>query len=415
MCVEMTTTTTIPCVVIGAGAVGLACGRAMAMAGYETLILETGKVIGSGISSRNSEVIHAGIYYPAGSLKAILCVQGKQLMYPYLRERNINFHQCGKLIVSSTVAEVTKLHKLKQHAINNGVSDMKILTAADVTCLEPNITCIQGLLSPTTGILDSHTFMQNLLGDAESHGANCVLNCEVLHGKIKTDGHNPIALETSQGDIHADIVINAAGLYAIRVIERFEGFPSQYIPQAYFAKGNYFRLSDDVPKKPFRRLVYPMPEEGGLGIHATMDLDGNVRFGPDVQWMLAPNSGSSNRGSYQYRNGVVPTDYIVESQRAEVFYNAIRKYWPHLQDNSLVPDYSGIRPKLCLPSSLAALDDNCPSNVADKPRDLTDFLIEGPQTHGVKGLINLFGIESPGLTASMAIAQHVLHLIKDSP
>ena len=408
-------TTSIPCVVIGGGVVGLACGRAMAMAGYETLILETGSVIGSGISSRNSEVIHAGVYYPKASLKASLCVQGKQLLYPYLRERNINYHQCGKLIVASTVAEVPKLYQLKQHAIINGVANMKILSAADVSCLEPDITCVQGLLSPSTGIFDSHTYMQNLLGDAETYGTNCVLNCEILHGKINVDVSNTISLETSQGNIHADIVINAAGLHAIGIIERMKGFPSQYIPPAYFAKGNYYRLSDEVPRKPFRRLIYPMPVEGGLGIHATLDLSGNVRFGPDVQWMLAPKSSSSGqRESYQHRNGVVPTDYSVESQRAAVFYDAIRKYWPSLQDNSLVPDYAGIRPKLCLPSSLAAIDDNSPSHITDKSRDFTDFLIEGPQTHGVKGLINLLGIESPGLTASMAIAQYVLQLIKES-
>lgn len=429
----------VDCVVIGAGAIGLACGRALSGDGFETLILEAAGKFGTGTSSRNSEVIHAGIYYPTDSLKARLCVEGKDMLYDYVKDRRIPYQQCGKLIVAGSATEIPRLHNLQKQALRNGVKDLQLLTADEVSSMEPEVRCSQGLLSPSTGILCSHTFMHQLLADAESHGADCVLHCAVERGTIQDDGS--ILLETSQGPIHAGLVINAAGLHAIGIAQRLATFDRRFIPRAYFAKGNYFHLDGEkvASSRRFSRLVYPMPEVGGLGIHATIDLSGSVRFGPDVEWLRANGAASTTNSSsssssvgdsgscsassgvdeYRHYDSSVPTDYTVDPCRAEIFYGAIRKYWPSMPDDSLLPDYSGIRPKLCLP---AALSHPTPHDQAQQQgheqavhyRDLTDFAIEGPETHNVRGLVNLFGIESPGLTASLSIAQYVLRLVKDA-
>jgi len=411
-------------VVVGAGAVGLACARALTVAGHAPVyVLEAAARIGSGTSSRNSEVIHAGIYYRPRTLKARLCVEGRHLLYPYLRERGIGHRQCGKLIVAAAESEVPRLAALQKQAATNGVADTVMLGADEVARLEPHVVCVRGLLSPSTGIFDSHAYMLSLLADAEEHGATCVLNCHVLSAHV--DGDGTLRLQTTHGDIDARTVVNAAGLHAVAFVEKLHGYDRARVPRAYFAKGNYFCLvgggvapggssssgsSGGGGRAPFQRLIYPMPEVGGLGIHATLDLAGNVRFGPDVEWLRAAPPLSCGHDGYQHVDGAVPTDYTVDPRRADVFYGAIRRYWPGLPDHALAPDYAGVRPKLAVPAAVAG---NEGPPAAAHGRDVDDFVVEGPRTHGVRGLVNLFGIESPGLTASLAIAQHVVGLLTE--
>jgi L-2-hydroxyglutarate oxidase LhgO len=361
----------VDCVVVGAGVVGLAVARALAMSGREVIIVEAAEAIGTETSSRNSEVIHAGIYYPANSFMARFCVAGRRQLYAYCAEKGVPHTNCGKLIVATNAREDAMLAGIKQRAETNGVEGMQVLTAAEAIALEPNLVCTSALLSPATGIVDSHGFMVALLGDAENAGAVPVFFSPVLGGRvagraieIDVGGADPITLRCR-------LLINAAGLHAPGLAGRILGMPAERIPPAYYAKGNYFTLSG---RSPFSRLIYPVPVPGGLGVHLTVDLGGQARFGPDVEW-------------------VDTIDYTVDPSRSESFYAAVRKYWPGLKDGGLQPGYAGIRPK------------TVPKGAAGQ-----DFVVQGPQTHGVAGLINLFGIESPGLTASLAIADHVLEI-----
>jgi L-2-hydroxyglutarate oxidase LhgO len=358
-------------VVIGAGVVGLAVARAFALAGREVIVLEAESAIGTGTSSRNSEVIHAGIYYPPGSLKAKLCVAGRLALYPYLEERGIAHRRCGKLIVATDEGQVAGLEKLRAQAAANGVADLRMLSGAEARALEPQLSCVAALESPSTGIIDSHAFMLGLRGEAEDRGAAIAFRSPLVAGRLRPGG---IELDVGGAEptrLLARAVVNSAGLYAQDVARGIEGFPSERIPPTYYCKGNYFSLSG---RSPFSRLVYPAPESAGLGVHLTLDMAGQARFGPDVEW-------------------VDRIDYDVDPRRGGVFYDAIRRYWPGLRDGSLQPAYCGIRPKM-------------------QPRGEPswDFLVQGPEDHGVAGLVNLFGIESPGLTASLAIADQVRKL-----
>ncbi|ASU37864.1 FAD-dependent oxidoreductase [Herbaspirillum sp. meg3] len=365
----------IDCVVIGAGVVGLAIARAFALAGREVVIVEADTSIGNGISSRNSEVIHAGIYYRPGSLKARLCVEGRALLYRYCEERHVAHQRCGKLLVATSPEQAERMQAIAAHAAQNGVHDLTAIDAAHAKELEPALHCVAALLSPSTGIVDSHGLMQQLLADAEAHGAILALQSQVVAAR-RTGDNITLDVVTTDGDqmqLSAGLVINAGGLAAPRLARCFEGLAPEHIPAAYFAKGNYFSLSG---KTPFSRLIYPLPEDGGLGVHLTLDLAGQARFGPDVEWLDVKDD----------RN----LDYAVDLRRSERFYASIRRYWPALPDASLQASYSGVRPKLTSTSKEE------------------DFLISGPAQHGYAGLINLFGIESPGLTSSLAIAQYVL-------
>ncbi len=359
------------CVVVGAGVVGLAVARALARAGREVIVLEAEGRIGSHTSSRNSEVIHAGIYYPRGSLKARLCVAGRSLLYDYCEARGIPHRRCGKLIVATSEAQLGELSRIRAAAAANGV-ELEVLSGEQARRLEPELACVGALNSPATGIIDSHAYMLALLGDAEAHGATLACGSRVKCAELHS-GVIEVHLEESDVALQARLVVNCAGLDAPQVSRSIEGFPPRHVPRAWLAKGNYFTLSG---RSPFKRLVYPVPEPGGLGIHLTLDLAGRARFGPDVQW-------------------IEERDYNVDATRAERFYPAIRTYWPGIPEDSLQPAYAGIRPKISGPGEPAA-----------------DFRIEGPETHGVPGVINLFGIESPGLTASLAIADHVAMLAK---
>jgi L-2-hydroxyglutarate oxidase LhgO len=361
----------VECVVVGAGVIGLAVARGLAQAGREVIILEAAEGIGTVTSSRNSEVIHAGIYYPAGSLMAQMCVGGKRALYSYCKEHGIPHRNCGKLIVATTPKETEKLQSIRAHAEANGVTDLEVLTGAEARVLEPALNCEAALLSPSTGIIDSHAYMLALRGEAEDSGAACAFHTPLLHaraaeGRIEIDagGDTPTTLECR-------LLVNAAGLNAPAVARNIDGMPIELIPPAYLAKGSYFSCS---ARSPFSHLIYPVPVPGGLGVHLTLDMAGQARFGPDVEW-------------------VERVDYAVDPARAERFYPAIRRYWPALPDGALAPSYSGIRPKI-VPPAVAA----------------QDFLIQGQRDHGVHGLINLFGIESPGLTSSLAIADYVTSL-----
>lgn len=363
---------TVECVVIGAGVIGLAVARTLAAEGRETLVLERHGSIGTETSSRNSEVIHAGLHYPAGSLKASTCVLGRNLLYAYCRTHGVPHVQCGKLIVATAEAQLANLEEIRRAGLRNGVSDLRLLTQREAQALEPQLRCAGALLSPSTGILDSHAYMLSLQGEAESRGAIIVFHAPVADLKgvpagveLRLDGESTASLRSRW-------VINAAGLGAVDLATRTEGYPQGGLPSVHLAKGSYFSLTGPAP---FSRLVYPVPEPGGLGVHLTLDLAGSARFGPDVEW-------------------VDRIDYAVDPRRAEGFYAAIRNYWPALPDDVLRPAYSGIRPKISGPGQPAA-----------------DFRVVGPDAHGVSGLVNLFGIESPGLTSSLAIAHHVSMII----
>jgi L-2-hydroxyglutarate oxidase LhgO len=361
----------VDCIVVGAGVIGLAVARALALAGREVIVLEAAEGIGTETSSRNSEVIHAGIYYPAGSLMARFCVAGRRALYAYCRERGVPFSNCGKLIVATSAEEDGRLAGIKARAEANGVEGMRLLSQAEAVALEPNLSCTSALLSPVTGVVDSHAFMLALQGDAENAGAACVFFSPVTGARANRDG---IEVDVGGADpitLRCRLLVNSAGLHAPDLARRIVGMPPERVPTAYYAKGNYFTLTG---RSPFSRLIYPVPVPGGLGVHLTIDLGGQARFGPDVEW-------------------VDRIDYTVDPARAEKFYAAVRRYWPGLRNGAIQPGYAGIRPKI-VPPSVAA----------------QDFVIQGPQTHGVPGLINLFGIESPGLTASLALADYVVEV-----
>jgi L-2-hydroxyglutarate oxidase LhgO len=360
-------------VVVGAGVVGLAVARRLALAGREVIVLETAGAIGTGTSSRNSEVVHAGIYYPQGSLKARTCVAGRKALYAYCAERGVACRATGKLIVAADAAQWDKLRATKRQAEVNGVDDIIELSAADAKALEPALACAGALLSPSTGIIDSHGYMLALQGDLEACGGVVALNAPLMAATAARDGFILDVGGTEPMRLGCRRLINAAGLNAWRVARSVNGVRPPIPPQRY-AKGNYFALSGC--RAPFSRLIYPVPEDGGLGVHLTLDLGGQARFGPDVEWL----------------DGTDPEklDYRVDPVRSRGFYAAVRRYWPDLPDGVLVPAYSGVRPKLSGPGEPVA-----------------DFMVQGPQDHGVPGLVQLFGVESPGLTASLTLAELV--------
>jgi L-2-hydroxyglutarate oxidase LhgO len=369
LCPRDQMTDDIDTVIVGAGVVGLAVARAFSLAGKSVVVLENEDKIGCHTSSRNSEVIHAAIYYSPSSLKARLCPAGNRLVYEYCRVRNIEHRRCGKLIVATSPAELAELEAIHANAIANGVDDLAYLDMPAVAALEPELVGAGALLSPSTGIIDSHGFMLALQGDAEDHGAVIAFRTRFVSASVECDG---FLVRTGGSDptvIKARKLVNAAGLWSPSVAHLIEGLSPETISTAYYARGNYFSL---VGRCPFSHLIYPVPEPGGLGVHATLDLAGQVRFGPDVEWI----------------DGI---SYDVDPRRSGSFYAAIRKYWPRLKDCALMPAYSGIRPKIVGPTEPAS-----------------DFCISGPGEHGVPGLINLFGIESPGLTSSLALADEVV-------
>jgi len=374
----------IDVVVIGAGVVGLAVARALALAGREVVILERENAFGTATSARNSEVIHAGLYYPTGSLRARLCVRGKQLLYPYCDSHGVAHQRCGKLVVACSDDELPRLDAVLTQASANGVHDLQRLSAAEAQALEPALACHGALLSPSTGIIDSHGLMLALLGDAEGAGAMLALQSPVLRGQVVEGG---VLLEVggeTPSRLKARSVVNAAGLQACQVARAIDGLAARHVPTPHYAQGAYFTLSGGAP---FSHLVYPVPGESGhLGVHLTLDLGGQARFGPSFRW-LAPIE--ANRATAR---GPGPEfDYRVDPADGAGFDAEVRRYWPGLPAGALQPGYAGVRPKISGPGEPAA-----------------DFRIDGPDMHGVPGLVNLFGIESPGLTASLAIAEAVL-------
>ncbi|VVE40360.1 NAD(P)/FAD-dependent oxidoreductase [Pandoraea nosoerga] len=360
----------VDCVVIGAGVVGLAVARALAQAGREVIILESERAIGTGTSSRNSEVIHGGIYYPPGSRKATLCVEGKHRLYEYCVSHGVAHRRCGKLIVATNDHQLDELEAIAANARASGVDDLQWLTAAEVARREPALRTFGALLSPSTGIVDSHGLMLALLGDAQRDGAMLAFESRVTRARVGSPAGIELDVQT-QGEtstLLAKTVVNSAGLHAVDLARRFEGLAPAHVPPRYYAKGSYFSCTQ---RAPFSHLIYPVPEPGGLGVHLTLDLGGQARFGPNVEW-------------------IDDIDYTVKPSDGDGFYEAVRRYWPTLADGALQPGYAGIRPKISGPGEPAA-----------------DFRIDGPAVHGVAGLVNLFGIESPGLTASLAIAEAV--------
>jgi hypothetical protein len=369
----------IQTVVLGAGVVGLAVARELAIQGQEVIVLESADAFGTGTSSRYSEVIHAGIYYPAGSLKAKLCVQGRHMLYAYCQERQIPHKACGKLIVATSEAQVAQLAAIQAKAAVNGVlgdDQLRLLSAAQAQAMEPDLKCEAALWSPSTGIVDSHALMLSFLGDFENASGILALNSEFASAQIVRDsGKSRFIIRTQDGtEIWAENVINSTGLVAPIVARQFAGMAQAHLPRAYYAKGNYFSLSG---RSPFSRLIYPVPEAAGLGVHLTLDMAGQAKFGPDVEWVDSPDK------------------LHVDPGRGDAFYAEVRKYWPGLKDGALIPSYAGIRPKINSPQETAA-----------------DFCIMGPAEHGVHGLVHLFGIESPGLTSSLAISQAVAQALQ---
>ena len=365
----------IDCVVIGAGVVGLAIARALAQSGREVLVAEATEAIGTGTSSRNSEVIHAGIYYPAGSLKARLCVRGKHLLYAYCAERGIPHKRLGKLIVATSAEQAAQLEGIAQRARANGVDDLQFISGEDAMRLEPALQCTAALVSPSTGIVDSHALMLAYQGDAENAGAQCVFHTPLVSGRVRPEGGFDLQFGGDDAmSLSCNVLINSAGLQAPALARRIDGVPAASIPTDYLCKGSYFTLSG---RAPFSRLIYPVPQHAGLGVHLTLDMGGQAKFGPDTEW-------------------IGTEDYTLDPARAEVFYAAVRSYWPALPDDALAPGYTGIRPKISGPHEPAA-----------------DFVIAGPAAHGVRGLVNLFGIESPGLTSSLALAEETLARLAD--
>jgi L-2-hydroxyglutarate oxidase LhgO len=358
----------VDCVVAGAGVVGLAVARALARAGREVLILEAEDAFGTVTSSRNSEVIHAGIYYPKDSLMARFCVAGRRALYDFARERGVPHRNCGKLIVATDARELDQLASIKARAEANGVEGMRVLTQGETQALEPALACTGALLSETTGIIDSHAFMLALLGEAEAHGATLVCRAPATGGRVSETGIELAIGGAEPMHLRARLLVNAAGLMAPALARSLAGMPTEKVPGTWWARGNYFTLAG---RSPFSRLIYPVPVPGGLGTHLTLDLAGQARFGPDVEW-------------------IDTISYEVDPRRGDGFYAAIRRYWPDLPEGALQPAYSGIRPKIVPPGAPGQ-----------------DFVVQGRDVHGIPGLVNLFGIESPGLTASLAIADHV--------
>lgn len=359
----------IDCLVVGAGVVGLAVARELALAGREVVIAEAAEGIGTQTSARNSEVIHAGIYYPPGSLKARVCVAGRQRLYRYLEERGLPHKACGKLIVATSESQKPALETIMARAQASGVDSLRWLSGAEAKAMEPEVRCEIALLSPETGVVDSHALMLSLLGECEAAGGSLALNTPITGWRREAEGFSVDFGGADPATYSVRTVVNSAGHGAPKLLGLLEGFPAAYVPVQHYAKGNYFALTG---KQPFTHLVYPVPEAAGLGIHATIDMGGRVKFGPDVEWVDHDQ------------------DLVVDPARAEKFYAAIRTYWPALPGGALVADYAGIRPKLHGPSE-----------------PMPDFRIDGPEVHGVAELVNLLGIESPGLTSSLAIAQIV--------
>ncbi len=359
--------------VIGAGVIGLAVARAAAMRGHDVIVAEKADGIGSGISSRNSEVIHAGMYYPTGSRRALHCPRGNRMLYDFCASHGVAHRRCGKLIVATSEPERTRLEAIHAQGLVNGVEGLELIGGNAARALEPELSCIAALVSPSTGIIDGHAYMLALQGDLEAHGGTIAFATPVemlspqLHGwRVRFGGRDA-------GDIDVDAVVNAAGLAAQDVARSVEGYPQARIPKLVLAKGNYFSFAG---RPAFKRLIYPTPVDGGLGVHVTLDLAGRMRFGPDVEWI-----------SHE--------DYAVDPARAASFYARIRTYWPGLPDDSLVPDYAGIRPKL--------------SGPGEPP---VDFMLEGPAAHGMPGLVHLFGIESPGLTSALPLAEEAVDYLE---
>ncbi|MBC5766726.1 NAD(P)/FAD-dependent oxidoreductase [Ramlibacter albus] len=361
----------VDALVIGAGAVGLAVARALAGAGRETIVAEAEGAIGQGVSSRNSEVIHAGLYYTPGSLKARMCVRGKALLYELCASHGVPHRNCGKLVVANTEEEAAGLRALADRAAANGVP-VEWLTAAQAVALEPALRCTAALSSPTTGIVDSHGFMLALQGDLESAGGMVALGSPVKSAVLSRSGPHVVQMQDGS-ELACNVLVNSASLHAPALARRFDGLDARHIPREFFAKGNYYSLAG---KAPFTRLIYPAPADAWLGVHLTLDLGGQAKFGPDLEWLDV-------RSPEQI-------DYAVDPARAEGFYAEVRRYWPALPDGALAPSYSGVRPKIYGPGEKAP-----------------DFRIDGPALHGVPGLVNLFGIESPGLTSSLAIGEYV--------
>jgi L-2-hydroxyglutarate oxidase LhgO len=365
----------VECIVVGAGAVGLAVARRLAQSGREVIVLEATDRIGSGVSSRSSEVIHAGIYYPPGSLKARLCVEGRRLLYAYCAERGVDARRVGKFIVATSKDQTAVLDGLRQTSLKNGVDDIEVWTPEAFKREEPDVVCEAVLFSPSTGILDSAGYMLALRGDLEAASGAIAFESPFEGARVTQDGFLVNAGGDQPLELECDVLVNAGGLKAVEIASQIEGAARDKIPKPHFAQGAYFTVS--ARRTPFRHLIYPVPEPGGLGVHVTLDLGGQARFGPDVLWVPEPV-------------------YDVGSARADKFYAAIRSYWPDLRDGELTFSYAGVRPKISGPNEPAA-----------------DFLVQGPSETGVRGLVNLLGIESPGLTSSLAIANEVASLVTD--
>lgn len=369
----------VDALVIGAGAVGLAVARALARSGFETIVAESGNAIGQGVSSRNSEVIHAGLYYPPGSLKARLCVRGNELLYALCASHVVDYRKCGKLTVANSAAEQVALRELQQRASANGVPVLW-LDAAQAKALEPALRCDAALLSTSTGVVDSHGFMLALQGDLERAGGMVALRSAVNSARVTQTGPHVVRMADGS-ELQCRVLVNSASLHACSLARRFEGLQPRFVPREFFAKGNYYSLAARVP---FSHLIYPAPADAWLGVHLTLDLGGQAKFGPDLEWLRVDSPEQ--------------IDYTVDPGRADGFYAEVRRYWPGLPDGALAPSYSGVRPKIHGPGEAAA-----------------DFRIDGPALHGVPGLVNLFGIESPGLTSALAIAEVVAQLVAQLP
>ncbi|HYD76513.1 NAD(P)/FAD-dependent oxidoreductase [Ramlibacter sp.] len=366
----------VDALVIGAGVVGLAVARALAQAGRETIVAEAEPAIGQGVSSRNSEVIHAGLYYAPGSLKARLCVRGKELLYDFCASHGVAHRRCGKLTVANSPAEEQALRGLQDRAEANGVP-VEWLDGAQALSLEPALRCLVALHSPSTGIVDSHGFMLALQGDLERAGGMVALGSPVDSARLERRGGLHVVRMADGTELETPVLVNAASLHACALARRFDGLDPQFVPREWFAKGNYYSLSG---RAPFTHLIYPAPADAHLGTHLTLDLGGQAKFGPDIEWLDIRTPGE--------------IDWRVDPARADGFYAEVRRYWPALPDGSLQPSYSGVRPKIHGPHEKAP-----------------DFRIDGPALHGLPGLVNLFGIESPGLTSSIAIGEHVAALL----
>jgi L-2-hydroxyglutarate oxidase LhgO len=366
----------VDALVIGAGVVGLAVARALAQGGLETIVAEAASGIGQGVSSRNSEVIHAGLYYAPGSLKARSCVRGKELLYQLCASHGVSHRNCGKLVVANSDTEARALRGLQDRARANGVP-VQWLAAGEAQALEPALQCVAALLSPTTGIVDSHGFMLALQGDLERAGGMVAFDSAVAGATLGRDGQPHVVRMADGSEVAARVLVNSASLHACALARRFEGLPARFVPREYFAKGNYYTLAG---KAPFSHLIYPAPADAWLGVHLTLDLGGQAKFGPDLEWLDLARAEE--------------IDYTVDPRRADRFYAEVRRYWPGLPDGALQPSYSGVRPKIHAPGEAAP-----------------DFRIDGPSLHGVAGLVNLFGIESPGLTGALALAEEVVRLL----